>query len=331
MRRLLLPLMLASAAPGLAQTPGKPVIDMHLHAFRLEFAEGAEVCPGSQHTIFPAIDPRAEFDPARMMICARPFRAPGSDEALMRQSLAALVRFNIRRAVTSGDPADVAAWRAASPERVIPAVGFARSTEMPLDELRRMVASREIALFAEVGTQYRGVAADDARWEPYFALAEELDVPVGIHLGEGPPAAARFPGYEDYRASLTTPFQLENVLRRHPKLRIYVMHYASPLVDEMIAMLFTHPNLYVDVACNDWLNPRAQFHDHLRRLVEAGFEQRILFGSDQMLWPEAIGEAIGAIRDAPFLSEAQKRAIFYDNAARFLRLTPEQIAADHRR
>ncbi len=106
------------------------------------------------------------------------------------------------------------------------------------------------------------------------------------------PAAARFPGYEDYRASLTSPFLLEDVLRKHPKLRIYVMHYASPLVDEMIAMMFTHPNLYVDVSCNNWGFPRAQFHDALKRMVDAGFGKRIMFGSDQMYWPDAIGEAI---------------------------------------
>ncbi len=61
------------------------------------------------------------------------------------------------------------------------------------------------------------------------------------------------------------------------------MHYASPLVDEMIAMMFTHPNLYVDVAGNNWLNPRAQFYDHLRRMIDAGFEKRIMFGSDQII------------------------------------------------
>ena len=175
------------------------------------------------------------------------------------------------------------------------------------------------------------MSAADSRWEPFFALAEELDIPVGIHLGEGPPAAARFPGYETYRASLTTPFQLEEVLHRHPKLRIYVMHYASPLVDEMIAMMFTHPNLYVDIACNNWLNPRAQFYDHLKRMVDAGFEKRIMFGSDQIIWPGLIRAAVESVEQAPFLSKSQKRDIFYNHAARFLRLTKEQIAADHSR
>lgn len=76
--------------------------------------------------------------------------------------------------------------------------------------------------------------------------------------------------------------------------------------------------------------PRAQFHDALKRMVDAGFEKRILFGSDQMYWPDAIGEAIRAIDEAPFLSAQQKRDIFYGNAARFLRLSEAQIAEDHR-
>jgi predicted TIM-barrel fold metal-dependent hydrolase len=35
------------------------------------------------------------------------------------------------------------------------------------------------------------------------------------------------------------------------------------------------------------------------------------------------------VRDAPFLSEMQKRDILYDNAARFLRLRDEEIARHH--
>jgi predicted TIM-barrel fold metal-dependent hydrolase len=45
-----------------------------------------------------------------------------------------------------------------------------------------------------------------------------------------------------------------------------------------------------------------------------------MFGSDQMVWPEKIGAAVEAIEQAPFLTDEQKRDIFYNNAARFLRL-----------
>ncbi|OGD25906.1 MAG: hypothetical protein A2Y56_11765 [Candidatus Aminicenantes bacterium RBG_13_63_10] len=54
-----------------------------------------------------------------------------------------------------------------------------------------------------------------------------------------------------------------------------------------------------------------------------------MFGSDQMDWPDAIGLAVETIEKADFLSTAQKRDIFYNNAARFLRLTPEQVAKHH--
>ena len=86
--------------------------------------------------------------------------------------------------------------------------------------------------------QYRGLSPDDEKYEPYFALAEELDIPVAIHLGEGPPGGVHIIGPPTYRVKLGSPFLLEEVLVRHPKLRVYVMHYGSPLVDEMIAMLY---------------------------------------------------------------------------------------------
>ena len=327
------PVAAAAQASVDAPAAGKPVIDMHLHAFPMgELPPGVPACPGDQRVLIPTIDPKDDLDFASFVTCEQPIFAATSDDDLREKTLAALRRHDVRRAMTEGPVDLVAAWRDAAPPGVIlPGVAFGKRQEKSIDELRALHAAGQLAVLGEVYIQYRGHRADDPRYEPYFALAEELDIPVGIHVGEGPPAAARFPGYEDYRASLTSPFQLEDVLRRHPKLRIYVMHYASPLVDEMIAMMFTHPNLYVDVSCNDWVFPRAQFHDALKRMVDAGLVKRILFGSDQMYWPDAIGEAIRSIETAPFLDESQKRDILYNNAARFLRLSEAEIAADHGR
>ena len=52
-------------------------------------------------------------------------------------------------------------------------------------------------------------------------------------------------------------------------------------------------------------------------LVRAGFGDRLMFGSDQMIWPETIGLAVEAIESAHFLSEEQRRDIFFNNAVRF--------------
>ncbi len=64
-------------------------------------------------------------------------------------------------------------------------------------------------------------------------------------------------------------------------------------------------------------------------MLEAGFGKRIMFGSDQMIWPEVIDVAVDAIQSAEFLTTEQRADIFYNNAARFLRLSEEEIAAHH--
>lgn len=333
MKSIHLALLMALLAAPVVARERLPVIDMHLHAYAMdEFPPGVPACPGDQHVLVPTIDPRAEVDFGSFATCKRPIFAAKDDADLRDRSLAALRKHNVRRAVTSGPVERVDDWRKAEGgHRLIPGVEFGTRQDRSIAELRKLHAEGKLAVLGEGYMQYRGHRPDDSRYEPYFALAEELDIPVAVHLGEGPPAAARIPGYETYRASLGSPFLLEDVLRKHPRLRIYVMHYGSPMVDEMIAMMFTHPNLYVDVACNAGSFPRAQFHAALRRMVDAGLVKRILFGSDQMYWPDFIGESIEAIDTATFLSAADKRDILYNNAARFLRLSEADIARDHDR
>ena len=328
-RKLVLALMLVVATPAWAG--GGPIIDMHVHAYALELPPGTPACPGDQPVPVAPVDPREEVDFAAMGNCPRPIFASKDAESLMRDSIAALRRHDVRVAMTEGPIERVAQWQAQAPDLVLPGVGFGRSTgDYSIAELRQLHAQGRLKVLGEGYLQYRGKRPDDPAFAPYFALAEELDIPVGIHLGEGPPGTARFPGYADYRVGVGSPLGLEPLLLKYPKLRIYVMHYGSPLVDEMIAMLFAYPNLYVDIACNDWAFPRAQFHDALKRMVDAGMGKRILFGSDQMYWPDAIGEAIKSVETADFLSAEQKRDILYNNAARFLRLSKAEVEAHHR-
>lgn len=54
-----------------------------------------------------------------------------------------------------------------------------------------------------------------------------------------------------------------------------------------------------------------------------------MFGSDQMIWSGVIERSIAIIQEAPFLNSQQKRDILYNNAARFLRLSEEEIQRHH--
>jgi predicted TIM-barrel fold metal-dependent hydrolase len=124
---------------------------------------------------------------------------------------------------------------------------------------------------------------------------------------------------------------LEEALMKHPKLRVYIAHAGWPMIDDLLAVLWTHPQVYVDIGVISFALPRKEFHRYLQRIVEAGFGKRVMFGSDQMVWPEVIDYAIQSVETATFLSQQQKRDIFYNNAARFLRLSKEEIDRHHGR
>jgi predicted TIM-barrel fold metal-dependent hydrolase len=111
----------------------------------------------------------------------------------------------------------------------------------------------------------------------------------------------------------------------------FEMHAGWPMLDDLLAVMWTHPQVHVDVGIISYALPRSGFHDYLRRIVEAGFVKRVMFGSDQMVWPETVETAIQAVESATFLSAAQKRDIFYNNAARFLALSEQEIARHHGR
>lgn len=84
--------------------------------------------------------------------------------------------------------------------------------------------------------------------------------------------------------------------------------------------MYQYPQLYGDVSTITWIIPQSAFYDYLQRLIKAGLGKRLMFGSDQMRWPEMIGEGIETIREADFLTHEQKRDILYNNATRFFQM-----------
>lgn len=245
----------------------------------------------------------------------------------MVRTIELLEKHNIVAAVTSGP--NTRAWRESNPGRIIPALLFSPVPNSPsADTLRKWYNRGEFVVLGEIAAQYDGYRADGPEMAPIWALAEELDIPVNIHIGTGP-VGAPYLVWPNYRATLHSPLQLEEVLLKHPNLRVYIGHAAWPMLDDLLALLWTHPQVYVDIAVINWALPQKEFHRYLQRIVESGFGKRVLFGTDQMVWPDAIEIALETIESADFLTHEQKRDILYNNAARFLRLSKDEIAKHH--
>lgn len=333
-------LVMGSLAAQKGSLPVKrplPVIDMHLHAYGANDQGPAPISVGAPFRDLGIHDPRDDYRKTFMNALktnawADSFlRSPTTDDSMKSMTLASLRRNNVY-AVTSGGLEMVRAWKQAEPKRIISSLdwnfGLAAKYGLTPDSLEKLFKSGEFKVFGEITIQYEGISASDSAFEPYLAMAERLDIPVGIHVGCGPPGAP-YISSPKYRAKLHSAFVLEDALVRHPKLRVYAMHAGWPLLDDMLATLYAHPQLYVDVGVICYMIPRKEFYYYLERLVNAGFGKRILFGSDNMVWPQAIEMGIQSINQAPFLSAAQKRDILFNNAARFLRLTEEEIRGMH--
>ncbi len=309
-----------------------PIFDVHLHASRAD-AQGPPPLGMCTPMPVPVWDPARPYleiflETFKNPACDDPVWSPTTDAEVRDRTIRVMERRNVV-GILSGTPERVAEWREKAPGRFYAGLGFnAAVSEITPDDIRALRADGRLDALAEVTNQYSGIAPDDPVMAPYWQVAEELDIPVGIHIGTGPPGAI-YLGSSGYRARLHSPLSLEEVLVRHPRLRVYVMHAGFPMLDDTLAVMYAHPQVYVGIGVIVHTQPRDAFYRYLEALVDAGYGKRILFGSDQMVWPETIERGIKVIEDAPFLSQQQKRDILYNNAARFFRLSDEMVARHH--
>jgi predicted TIM-barrel fold metal-dependent hydrolase len=295
-----------AAAPGaLAAAKPRRVIDVHMHAY-----------PATTAFDGPIVNP--------ITGAKSPIRN-GAEH--MEVCIAEMKRRNVVMGVVSGGDGDrlkaAIDWHDRDPARFIAGAGVRGSDDTPLPPLevmRKAFADGSIKVLGELTSQYAGLPLSDPKYEPYLALAEEFDIPVALHTGSMPGGTTFDPCCRAARARLGNPEYVEEALNRHPKLRLNLMHGGWPYLEQTIAILMLYPNVNLDTGALAWLLPRPAFHGILRQLVEAGHSKRVMFGSDHMFWPDAIGLSIDAVETASFLTEDQKQDIFFNNAAKFYRL-----------
>ena len=87
-----------------------------------------------------------------------------------------------------------------------------------------------------------------------------------------------------------------------------------------IAVMGWNAYVFLDLSGFIWSYPQEEINMVIKRLVQAGFGKRIMYGTDFIAWPKMIEASIGIIQNASYLTEEQKRDILYNNAARFLRI-----------
>lgn len=265
--------------------------------------------------------------------------APAGPEALANQAyfrsvLSAMDSLNVVLGVISGPEDFLDHWTASARGRFLAGPMFpcdqGRTPNQGLQQcfrqggiwpdttwLRNQLREGRFKLLGELTNQYAGIRFDDPRMEPYYALAEEYDVPIAVHIGAGPPLTAQgcCPGF---RVALGDPLMLENALVKHPRLRVHLMHGSIERVPQLLNLLLQYPQLYVD------LSPYGErvLHDELATYKRAGLLGRVMFGTDCRATAGSVclRRTVDAYRAASFLTPDELDDIFCRNAGRFLRL-----------
>lgn len=303
-----------------------PIIDMHLHA------ENNSTLPPEElglciplSNLVPHFDPKQEFGEAwtaalKNPSCQNPMWSSTSFEEYTSKIQSQLETYKVRPVVSGSTPI-LEEWNQKFSNTMIPSLEFQLERDsIPVDSLRRLFENNGFQVLGEISNQYAGIPPNDSRMDAYYALAEEMEIPVAIHMGTGAPGSP-YLFSPKYVAAYSNPLLLEEVLKKYPKLRISIMHYGEPFIDELITMMYHYPQIYVDLGGIQWAYPSDYFYQyHLEKMMAAGFGKRIMFGSDTFLWPELLGKSIDIINEADFLTLEQKADIFYNNAARFLRM-----------
>lgn len=242
-----------------------------------------------------------------------------TNEAILQSNYALLKRYHVVKAICSGTLKRNADFTAIDPGRFISSLEYPDHQDNPLPDTAtfiKLIQEKKFLVFGELGLQYDGKTLDQPEFEPYLSICERYGIPVAIHTGLGPPESP-YHGFPNFTVTAGNPLHLEAVLKKHPKLKLQMMHMGYPYLEGTKAIMYVYPQVYVDISVIDWALPKAEFYQYLQSLLNSGFGKRIMYGSDQMIWEDAIPLSIKTVESAPFLDEQAKQDIFYNNAARF--------------
>jgi len=260
----------------------------------------------------------SELYPAGILNGVKPAK---SADLHLRETIAEMDKNNIKFSVVSGSIESVEKYVKAD-ARFIPGYSDIEPMGqlMPIAEFEQFIKDGKIKVFGEIGSAYHGRTLNDPMYAPYLKICEKYDIPVGYHTGGSFPEA--YLKYPKFRMALGDPLLIEDVLVGYPKLRVYLMHGGANYFENTVSMMTLYPHLYIDVAVLLWTDKTTQ--NYAIRLLKLAKKSevldRVMFGSDPMVWPGALSKSVEFLNAQSYLSDKEKRMIFYDNAKTFLKL-----------
>ncbi len=148
-----------------------------------------------------------------------------------------------------------------------------------------------------------GLPPNDRRFYPLYAKCNELDIAVGMQVGQSA---------EVLPSDCGRPMLADDVAIDFPNLRINLSHTGWPWVDEWCSMLWRHPNVYGDISA---YFPRSLDERQVRFMDSSRGRDKVLFGTNGLGLQPCLEQFV-----ALPIKEETKQRVLRENAIEFLKL-----------
>jgi predicted TIM-barrel fold metal-dependent hydrolase len=193
-------------------------------------------------------------------------------------------------------------------------IGFAG-----IDPLKKKKALNEIRRSYDLGL--RGIAIrpfmfqippSDKKMYPIYSTCVKLDIPIWFHISIN---------YSTNTMEVERPIYLDIVAQDFPELKIIAGHGGWPWVNELVAVAWRNPNIYIDIASYlpKYIGMKGTGWESLIHYGNSVLQDRILFGSTWLFMGMSIKQLADEVMKLP-LKEDVKEKWLYKNAARLLGL-----------
>jgi predicted TIM-barrel fold metal-dependent hydrolase len=183
-----------------------------------------------------------------------------------------------------------------------------------IDPLKGRNAIEEIDRSFEIGL--KGIAIrpfmfqlrpSDKKMYPLYEKCVEFDIPIWFHMSIN---------YSTNTMEVERPIYLDIVAQDFPDLKMIAGHGGWPWVNEMIAVAWRNPNIYIDIASYlpKYLGMRGTGWEPLMHYGNSVLKDRILFGSTWLFMGMSIKQLADEIMKLPLKEEVKENWLF-NNAA----------------
>jgi predicted TIM-barrel fold metal-dependent hydrolase len=160
-------------------------------------------------------------------------------------------------------------------------------------------------------TWVQGWYANDKRLYPLYEYCQQKDIPVAMHTSINFSTNRKI-GY-------SRPLYIDEIACDFPKLTIIANHAGWPWVNEMVAVAWKHPNVFIETGgvSPKYISRPGTGWEMLLTYGNSILQDQILFASDSLIPHQRIVKELDML---PFKDHVKEKYL-YRNAMRVLKLT----------